>query len=274
MPELPEVEVIVRQLRQAGHILNNTIRQISFYRPQRWIGITVADVSGHLIGRHFTEITRRAKYIILTLDNHSQLIIHLRMTGKLLWSARCAAINSYTREIFHFEDGSSLQFNDSRTLGKLYFVRAGAVLPEIEKSGIEPLSTDFSKEKLHQLITACNLEIKDFLLNQTKIAGIGNIYASEICFRCGIHPKRRTRHLTDVEIDTLFKHVPDILQQSIDHNGTTVYDFRNAENKRGEFQKLLEVYGRRGKRCLRCGTPIVRIIQKQRSTYFCPQCQK
>lgn len=274
MPELPEVETIVRQIRKCGLILNNPIVKIDFFRPQRWLGIEPEEVTVRLLGRQFVDISRRGKYIILKLDDGARLVVHLRMTGKLFCSAKGDALNQFSREIFHLKDGSSLQFNDPRTLGKLYLLQPGETLEPLEKMGVEPLAAEFTREYLQQLLNSCDREIKDFLLDQTKIAGIGNIYASEVLFLCGIQPERRTGTLTPPEVKLLHQHIPAILQRSIDLKGTTVYDFRTAENKKGSFQLELKVYGRNGEKCFKCGTEIKRIVQKQRSSYFCARCQQ
>lgn len=274
MPELPEVETIVRQLRACGLILQNPIVQIDLFRPGRWPGVAPEEITARLIGRQFTEILRRGKFIIFTLDDDARLVVHLRMTGKLFCSATRTAVNQFTREIFHLQDGSSLQFNDPRTLGKLHLLRPGEALEPLEKMGVEPLSDDFSPGHLQNLLQSCNREIKDFLLDQTKIAGIGNIYASEVLFLCQIHPERRTQSLTATEATLLHENIRAILARSIELKGTTVYDFRTAENKKGSFQLELKVYGRNGEKCFQCGKEIQRMIQKQRSTYFCAGCQR
>jgi formamidopyrimidine-DNA glycosylase len=274
MPELPEVETIVRQLRESGLILKNPIVKLDLFRPTRWPGIQPEEIAPRLVGRQFTDISRRGKFIILNLDDGAKLVVHLRMTGKLFCSASGDAINKFSREIFHLKDGSSLQFNDPRTLGKLYLLRPGDVLAPLAKMGVEPLSAEFTPEHLQFLLNSCNREIKDFLLDQTKIAGIGNIYASEVLFLCQIQPERRTGALTPPEVIRLHQHIPAILQRSIELKGTTVYDFRTAENKKGSFQLELQVYGRDGKKCFQCGSEIQRIVQKQRSSYFCARCQQ
>lgn len=274
MPELPEVEVIVRQLNRCRRLFESPISEIALYKPNRWVGITPEEIPQKMAGRILENITRRAKFIILTFDDNSRLVIHLRMTGKLICDANQENELKYTREVFQFKNGSKLFFNDSRTLGRLYYIAPNEKIPEIEKLGVEPLSGDFSENILRKLLADCNPEIKDFLLNQTKIAGIGNIYASEILFICKIHPERRTQTISPKEIQCLAQTIPWILQRSIDFNGTTIIDFRNAENKTGEFQKELKVYGRKDKPCTICGTEIKRIVQKQRSSFFCEKCQK
>lgn len=274
MPELPEVEVIVRQLIENGHVLENQIVKLTFFRPQRWLDVEMGAVTPRLVGRRFSSVSRRGKYIIFTLDDSQKLVIHLRMTGKLLWLPNFEQVNSHTREIFHFQDGSSLQFNDSRTLGRLYLLEPNQALDALEKLGVEPVSPDFSEKILREQLASCNREMKDFLMDQKKIAGIGNIYASEILFRCSIHPKQRSGSLTGKEIKKLTREIPAILELAIQNKGTTIFDYRTAENKTGEFQNMLKVYGKAGEPCPNCGAEIQRIIQQQRSSFFCPACQK
>jgi formamidopyrimidine-DNA glycosylase len=274
MPELPEVEVVVRQLLQSCCVLNSRIVNVTYTRPNRWAGATPAAIVPQLIGHIFTNVTRRGKFIILHLDDGAQLIIHLRMTGKLLWRPAGPDENTFTRETFYFQDGSSLQFNDARTLGRLYYVAAHQVFEPLVKLGVEPFDSEFTPEKLTALLQHSNLEIKDFLMNQSKIAGLGNIYTAEVLFLCRLHPQRRTQDLKPAEIDCLHGTIRKILQTAIEFKGTTILDYRNAENRTGEFQQMLKVYGRVGEACVECGTPIERIVQKQRSTYFCPHCQK
>jgi formamidopyrimidine-DNA glycosylase len=274
MPELPEVETIVRQLLKRCHILNNPITAVSWERPNRWVGAEPEAAVDRLVNRQISAIRRRGKYILFDLDDDQTLIIHLRMTGKLLYQPAGIAPDKHTREVFHFADGSTLQFNDPRTLGRIYLLTPGETIKPLEKMGPEPFSAEFSFENMRHSMWKSRLEIKDFLLNQTKIAGIGNIYASEILFTCGIHPQRVTASLSDAEIMAIVKTVPTILQQAIDLNGTTFLDYRTAENKTGEFQKMLNVYGKTAEPCPHCDTPIERIVQKQRSSFFCPGCQQ
>ncbi len=273
MPELPEVETVVRQLLYCGRMLNNPITGVKIFRPQRWINYPAEKIEERLMGRSFKNISRRAKFIIFSVDDNSELIIHLRMTGKLMCLEN-PIDDPYIREVFYFADGSQLLFIDTRTLGRLYFKESSEKLPVLERLGIEPLSFQFTREKLQALLNHCNLDMKSFLMDQSKIAGIGNIYASEILYLCRINPQRNTRSITAEEIDQLYEIIPEILNRSIKFKGTTIADFRNAENQTGEFQKYLQVYGNNGESCPICQTQIQRIVQKQRSTFFCPNCQK
>lgn len=276
MPELPEVETIVRQLQE--QIIDKIITKIEILRSDQWKLNRPDDVMCSLKKQHISQVSRRAKFILINFRSGCQLIIHLRMTGKLIWSPHKPDIDKFTRTIFYFTDGSNLQFNDTRALGSLIFLNCGEQYPSLEKLGVEPLSDDWHLENLRSMCQKSSLTMKDFLMDQNKIAGIGNIYANEILFRSGIHPQRRVNTLLDMEIEKLFHVIPKVLELAVQKMGTTlgnkVSDYRSVYNIRGEFQNILTVYGREGKSCLKCGTPIIRIKQKDRSSYVCETCQK
>ncbi len=276
MPELPEVETIVRQLQE--QIIGKIITNIEILRPDQWKLIRPGEAQMLLKNQRISQVSRRAKFILIDLQSGCQLITHLRMTGKLIWSPGKPAIDKFTRTIFYFADGSSLQFNDTRALGSLIFLKCDEEYPSIKKLGVEPLSEDWHLVSLKSLCQKSTLTMKDFLLDQNKIAGIGNIYANEILFRCGIHPQRRANTLVDDEIEKMYHIIPKILELAIEKMGTTlgnkVSDYRSVYNIEGEFQNILAVYGREKEPCLKCGTPIVRIKQKDRSSFVCENCQK
>lgn len=276
MPELPEVETIVRQLRP--HILNRKITNVHIFRPGQWKQSHPDDAVRILTGDSFTDISRRAKFITLKLASEYTLVIHLRMSGKLMWVQNCAPANQYTRTLFCFEDNSSLQFNDTRALGTIDLYSPHSIPKCLEKLGIEPLGNHFNEDILKELLSTSRLEIKDFLMNQNKVCGIGNIYANEILFRCKIHPRRIANSLTSAEIMHLAQTIPVVLNTAIERMGTTLgnsaSDFRTVYNIEGDFQTLLKVYGRAGDSCDECGTEIRRIVQKGRSTFVCENCQK
>ena len=276
MPELPEVETIVRQLK--SQIIGRIITKIEILRPDQWKLNQPGEVQQALKNQCITQVNRRAKFILIDLQSGCQLIIHLRMTGKLTWAPCKPEIDKYTRTIFYFTDGSSLQFNDTRALGSLIFLKCGDEYPSLKKLGVEPLSDDWLLENLKILCQKSTLTMKDFLMDQNKIAGIGNIYANEILFRSGIHPQRRANTLSDNEIERLYHIIPKILELAIEKMGTTlgnkVSDYRSVYNIEGEFQNILTVYGREGEPCLKCAAPIIRIKQKDRSSFVCENCQK
>ncbi len=276
MPELPEVETIVRQLQE--QIVGKVIKKIEIIRPDQWKLNQPNEVRQALIKQRITQVNRRAKFILILFQSGCQLIIHLRMTGKLIWSPGKSKITKFTRTIFYFADGGSLEFNDIRALGSIIFLNCGEEYPSLKKLGIEPLGNMWNLEHIMNLCHKSSLTMKSFLLDQNKIAGIGNIYANEILFRSGIHPKRQTKSLSDDEILKLYIAIPKILELAVQKMGTTlgnkVSDYRSVYNIEGEFQNILMVYGREGEPCLKCGLPIVRIKQKDRSSFVCENCQK
>jgi len=276
MPELPEVETIVRQLKT--EIIGKVISKVDIRRTDQWKKNNPEDVKKALTNQRIAGISRRAKFILIDFHSGSRLIIHLRMTGKLIWHPGKPVIDKFTRTIFYFTNGTSLQFNDTRALGSLIFLRPGEDYPSLQKLGMEPLEDEWQLDRLRQFCQKSSLAIKPFLMDQTKIAGIGNIYANEVLFRAGIHPERPANTLSDDEVERLFHIIPKILALAIQKMGTTignkVSDYRSVYNIEGEFQNILAVYGREGEPCLKCGTPIVRIKQKDRSSFVCENCQR
>lgn len=276
MPELPEVETIVRQLQT--QIVGKVIEKIEILRDDQWKKNHPRDVEKKLKNERITGISRRAKFILIDFQSGCQLIIHLRMTGKMIWHSGLPQIDKFTRTIFYFTNDTSLQFNDTRALGTLIYLNCGEEYPSLKKLGIEPLGDEWDLATLKSICQKSQLTMKDLLMDQTKIAGIGNIYANEILFRSGIHPQRRANTLSDEEIEKLFHFIPTVLDLAIQKMGTSignkVSDYRSVYNIEGGFQNILAVYGREGESCLKCGTPITRIKQKDRSSYFCSHCQQ
>ena len=275
MPELPEVETIVRQLRD--HLVGQQIKKVNILRTSQWKQNEPNSVEKSVKNSVIKSINRRAKFICIDFEDDCQLVIHLRMTGKLIWSDSQPKIDKYSRTIFYFNSGSSLLFNDTRALGTLVFLTCDKRNIWQEKLGLEPLGEDLSFEKLQELTTKSKLDLKSFLLDQTKVAGIGNIYASEILFRSGIHPQRKAFSLSKKEIEKLKETIPLVLQLAVEKMGTSLGDgasnFRRLSNIEGEFQNMIMVYDRAGEACFKCGAPIIRIKQKGRSSYFCGECQ-
>lgn len=275
MPELPEVETIARQLRQ--QIINKVIARVEILRPDQWHKNLPEQVQLALVNQRIYQVQRRAKFILIQFQSGGNLIIHLRMTGKLIWTPFEPILDKFTRTIFHFTDGSCLQFNDTRALGWLIYLPEGEQYVSLLKLGVEPLSQAWKLEHIQTLCRGSSLAIKLFLMDQNKIAGIGNIYANEILFRAGIHPERRANTLSDEEIGKLFYWIPRVLELAVQKMGTTlgnrVSDYRSVFNMEGGFQNILMVYGREGEPCFQCGQPIVRIKQKDRSSFVCEHCQ-
>ena len=264
MPELPEVETIVRGL---SAVAGARIDALDIH-DQR-INLPQSEI----VGRTIEKISRRGKYIIIQFSGGSSLIVHLRMSGRLALR-RSAAEEKHTRFILHLDGGGKIYFINPRRLGTVEYAQNGFPY----ELGVEPLSTEFSARKLHEIVTGSRAPIKPLLMDQRRIAGLGNIYSSEALWRVKIDPRRTSNTLDEVETRRLHRAIRAVLWEAIDNAGTTfgksVSDYRDAYGDYGKFQEMLAVYGRAGEKCPRCGEEIVRTRQAGRSTYFCPGCQK
>lgn len=264
MPELPEVETLVRGLSSLGG------SQIS--------AVDVLDSrldlpAGAIVGARIESIERRGKYIVLNLADRGSLIVHLRMSGRLA-RVQNPGEAKYTRLVLHLTGGEAIYFVNPRRLGTVTYSSRGFN----HSLGIEPLSAQFSVEALAELASSSRAPIKLVMMDQRKIAGIGNIYAAEALWRAGIDPRRAANTLSRVQVAALHRSVIDVLSEAIEQMGTTfgvsVSDYRNSEGAEGRFQNHLSIYGRHGEPCKRCGETIERIVQGGRSTCLCPQCQR
>ena len=223
-----------------------------------------------LTGRCFTEIYRQGKFICFNLDNNLKMYAHLRMTGTFLWDRDIAEKPSHIRAEIRFKDGCLL-YRDIRTLGGIWLSNDGWV--PWKKLGLDPLSDEFTTEALEKDLANRRISIKQALLDQSIVAGIGNIYASEVLFTAGVNPLHAANSLSTNDIANLREAVKTILIAAIDAGGTTFRDFKLSDGRDGEFQNFLKVYGKDEKPCEKCHTLIRRIVQGQRSTYYCPKCQ-
>lgn len=266
MPELPEVETIVRELR--SKIVGKSIKDIDELRPETVISENNLNVCqlGKIIA-----ITRRGKYIIVSTDRKFVLLVHLRMTGKLIYLPDDAPVTKHTRAIMYFTDRTKIIFDDIRTFGSIKIFQSIDKTKILEDLGCEPLSKLFNTEYLADLLAAKRTTIKNFLLDQRYIAGLGNIYVNEILYLCKLPPHKLTNTLSDDEVKCLVKNTRKILKKAIEHNGTSISDYRRVDNKTGQFQNLLKVYGK--DTCFE-GHAVKRIKTNGRSTFYCPECQK
>jgi len=274
MPELPEVETIKRGLQE--RIVGKTIAQVEILDPIS-IGVPPPEqFATALEKRLFTEVRRRGKYLIISLDFDKKLIAHLKMTGQLVYLENDVPREKHTYLIFHFTDGSQLRLNDARRFARLYLVSSleDPVISGLSNQGPEPLEDDFTLERFKKLFNKRKGQIKPLLLNQSFIAGIGNIYANEILFRARILPDRKANSLSEGEIEKLFKAIRETLAEGIKHRGTTIANYVDAEGEEGKFQNYLKVYGRSGKPCYECKGTIKHTIIGGRGSFFCPTCQK
>jgi len=263
MPELPEVETFVRHLQP---IVGARIDEAEILDPR--LSVSAASLRGAVI----RSIARRAKYIVMTLAERGDLAIHLRMSGRLRLD-RAEGEAAYTRMILHLDSGDAVYFVNPRRLGTVVLHDEGFDTT----FGIDPTCSTFTPRVLAEIASTSRSPIKQFLLDQRKISGIGNIYAAEALWRAGIDPTRPARALGDEEIARLHAGITSVLRDAINQLGTTlgtsVSDYRPTTAQTGEFQNHLSVYGRENEACERCSTPIVRMIQAGRSTYHCPACQ-
>jgi len=269
VPELPEVETIARGLANA--VVGKVIDSVTVFRPAV---VGEADrFAAMLAGDRVAAVGRRGKFVVLTLESRRQLVVHLRMTGRLIFQRGATATQEpYTNVLLRFGDGARLAFADVRRFGRMRLVE-----PEhawAADVGFEPLSDEFSEDRFSSLLAGRTTPIKVFLLDQRRIAGIGNIYACEALWAARIRPTRPAGALSKPARSRLHIAIVDVLRRAIDMRGTTVDDYVDADGLRGGFQNVLSVYGRHGKECPRCTRPIARTVVAQRGTWWCRTCQR
>ncbi len=265
MPELPEVETVIRELQK--EILFKTIISYSVF----WNKTFVSDSEHKLNGLTINNITRKGKYIIFSLSQ-SFLIIHLRMTGNLLISDSMGNKKKHDRVIFVFDDNSQLVFNDIRKFGRIYHTdRPENILSRV---GIDALDSRLTPNLFYGLLHKSKRNIKAFLLSQEYISGLGNIYVDECLFRAGITPFTISANIRREKAHALLEVIKEILEFAIINMGTTISDYRDAFGNFGSNQNFLKVYQRGGLPCFKCGAPIKRIWYAGRGTHYCNVCQK
>jgi formamidopyrimidine-DNA glycosylase len=271
MPELPEVETIVRALRNGGRgdisILHHRVKSVDL----RWVKTLASPDAGefenHLIGQQINDVTRRGKYIVIHLDSEF-LLIHLRMSGDLRVEAPpLAPPSTHDRMIVDFTDGTRLVFNDTRKFGRVWLTEdINSVTGSL---GPEPFDSGLSPEIFFHNLHSKKKYVKSLLLDQSFLAGLGNIYVDESLHRARIHPLRSSNSLSLDESNRLLEAIRGTLIDGINNNGASIdWVYRG-----GDFQNKFRVYQQTGKPCLVCGTPIERIVSAQRGTHFCPKCQ-
>jgi len=264
MPELPEVQTIVDGLK--FYIIEKQISQIKECRK----GTVVTHCPVNEFGT-IDSLERRGKYIIIKTTEEVKIIIHLGMTGKLIYIPEAVVVPSHCRAEIIFTDQGRIYFDDVRTFGKIHVFRSNDTVTALENMGVEPFSDAFNAEYLSTKLKQRKAPIKNVLMNQHIVAGLGNIYVMEILHRSHIVPRKESKNLNRQEIKEIVKQTKIVLKEAMVHNGTSVSDYRSIEDKEGEFQNFLRVYQK--DRCS-CGAGIKRIKMAGRSTYFCPECQK
>ena len=262
MPELPEVETVVRSI--APHVAGQRIVRAELSSRLVTRG-GLKRTAERLKGRVIKAVRRRGKQIFMELD-HGVLYVHLGMTGRLLWNG---APGKYTRATLQLE-GGTLTYDDVRQFGRVEFF---TTVPKIlERVGPDALSISF--EEFESRLQQRSGRIKSVLLNQAFVAGIGNIYADEALFGARIHPRASASRLSKRRAQELYKNVLEVLELAIQHRGSSISDYVDAAGEPGEYQRRHAVYGRTGQPCPRCGASIRRIVIAQRGTHYCPRCQR
>lgn len=301
MPELPEVETIKRQL--ADKVIGLEIKDIEVRNLRSFLGNPK-----QIIGSKIVDVDRRAKMIVIgltcrgiCLDRHESrrvtsesslyLLVHLKMTGQLIYADKKGQFggghpvppfnldvpNKYTYVIFEFSDGSHLYYNDIRKFGWIKLVLSNKALEqELEKFGPEPLEKEFTAKLLKEnLLKHKNLKIKPVLMDQSVVAGLGNIYAAEACFRARIRPDRKISTLSDRDFQNLYLAIKEVLPLAIKYKGTSADAYVTLSGKKGQYFDKLWVYGRDGQPCpAGCGGQVAKMKLGGRGTYWCPQCQR
>ncbi len=267
MPELPEVETVVRAL--APQLQDAVFGEARVDWPKILDGMSLGEFNRQARGRRVRDTRRRGKYICIVLDD-GYLVVHLRMTGRLYLCPEARGRDAWVHFSLALGEKGYLIFSDARKFGRVTLTPSLNYLEE--KLGPEPLLLEPRDFKI--ILTGSSRAVKTFLLDQKKLAGVGNIYADEALHRSGIHPERPIDSLGKREKTRLGKHLQEILREAIEHEGSTISWYRKPDGSRGESQKHFRVYGRLDEPCLRCGTAIQKKVVGRRGTHYCPKCQK
>jgi formamidopyrimidine-DNA glycosylase len=270
MPELPEVETTRRGI--APHIEGQRIHKITIRQPKlRWP--IPRGLDKRLSGQIIHSVQRRGKYLLIETGDGS-LILHLGMSGSLRIVDRETPARKHDHVDIALDNGKCLRFHDPRRFGALLWSRTPFEHELISKLGPEPLSNDFSAEHLFTLSRGRKAAVKNFIMDSHVVVGVGNIYASEALFMAGIHPTRAAGRVSRARYEMLADAIKQVLSKAISEGGTTLRDFVREDGQPGYFAQSLNVYGRGGEPCRHCGTTIKKKIIGQRSSYYCPSCQK
>jgi len=267
MPELPEVETIKNEL--SPYVIGRKFARVTIYDTKLVRQPSAEELCQKLIGQRVGSLERRGKYLIFHLSDSEVLIIHLRMSGALLLNP--TQPDKYTRAVFHFDNNNQFAFTDRRRLGVLWLVEDEQTI--VGKLGPDSMSSELNVEVLANLLHKHQAPVKAMLLDQTFIAGIGNMYADEALFAARIHPLRKANSLSPVEIKRLYNAIVDILQSAIEGRGASVDTYKRPDGEPGTAQFNFHVAHRGGKPCAVCGTSIQRLAIRNRGSYFCPNCQ-
>jgi len=289
MPELPEVETIVNDLKKI--VIGKKITDVWVDTPKLVKRPDIKIFAQQIKGLKIKNIYRRGKNIIFDLSNNYSLLIHQKLTGHLLygkWAIKgkkviplsdgrlSEPVNNYIHLLLFLNNGYELALSDLRKFAKIIFDSTDKIknLKELQQLGPDPLMSGFTEEELKKILQSKKGKIKQVLMDQTALAGIGNIYSDEILWWAQIHPLRSTRSLTDKEIHRLYHYIKEVLATAIKARGASVSDYRDPKGEPGRYDQIRRVYRRENQKCYRCGTLIKRIKIGSRSSCYCPNCQK
>ncbi len=285
MPELPEVETIVQDLNKK--LKGKIIKELTVLDTKA-LNFSVAKFRKLVVGQVIKSVRRRAKMIIIELKNNF-LLIHLKMTGQLVFKFGNSIVagghpitgvgkklpNKFTRVTFVFNDNSQLFFNDVRRFGWIKLASGDELTKIVSDLGVEPLSKEFTLEKFREILAGKpNTTIKQAIMDQKFLAGLGNIYSDESLFLAGIKPRRKAKTLSENEIKKLWQAIPKILKYAVKYRGTSFNDYVDIRGEAGNFIKYLKVYGKAGERCRKCGSIIKKVKLGGRGTHWCDECQR
>lgn len=274
MPELPEIETIKSVIEP--QIKGLTIEKITVNRPEVIAQPSSDKFCKAITGQTISSMARRGKFLIIHLKNESQIILHLRMTGCLLVTPPDYPVEKHTHIIMQLNNETELRFSDTRRFGRFWLIQNGEedTYSGIGKLGLEPLSSECSAEYLQDRFGKRKKAIKECLLDQSGVAGIGNIYSDEILFRVKIHPARPANSLTAEEWQRLAADIPECLSYFIEKNSITPEDYLQTKGQDYRNTPFLQVYGHNGEPCPNCGSTLCRTVIDGRSSVYCPDCQK
>jgi len=273
MPELPEVETIRKTLKR--FIIGKEIEEVEVFWPRIIQFPEIEMFKMNLLGQSFTDISRRGKFLIFHLDEYD-LVSHLRMEGKYSVYPKDEPKDKHTHVTFTFTNGEQLRYNDVRKFGTMHLFKKGTYEAKkpIVQLAPDPFEEDFTLDYFMGKLERTTRVIKNVLLDQTVVAGLGNIYVDETLFKAGIHPEKRSHTLTKEEIKRIKKYAKETLSEAVKQGGTTIRSYVASDGEIGMFQQELFVYGQEGEPCPTCGDEIIKIRVSNRGTHLCPSCQK
>ncbi len=274
MPELPEVETITNALKKS--LVAKKIINLEIFSPKMREPLTpLADAD--IVGRSIIDVRRRGRYTIIELDNLGAIIMHYGMSGVVRIEGAEIPKRKHEHLFFHLDDGKILKFECTRRFSLVKYCRleqSGATPTELAFLGAEPLNDDFNGEYLYSKSRKTSGNVKNFIMNNEVVVGVGNIYVAESLFSAGVSPLRQAKSLSLSECDKIVESIKVILKKAIAAGGSTISDYRHVDGSEGKFARELQMYGRAGEKCVKCGAVIASCRIGGRSTFYCPECQK